>query len=293
MFFAQYIQILYKHISHGLIQPAFTEEFMCHTTDRIKQGDRGESSYKNYFSGVTIGKDNDKRIVGDAIGSFASKRLIFKDEEEYEACRSKLQKYLAKLIEDADAASQLANAFRKEIPDISSVDISEMAKKLSELGYKTLNQAINAKSPNKGNSIQEPNNELGSIPSGIRVSINEKINEILLLIDIMLELGKEITDWQKHHTMSTPISQCSSWQKLHEKYDRYHDLTIELSILNRKYHIELLEPAITISKRFSADSFWRCNPIRYFRTWDTLKQIEELSTILSNISNELEKGLMM
>lgn len=151
-------------------------------------------------------------------------------------------------------------------------------------------ESATSRPPKKGNSIQEPHNGLEAIPAGIRVSINEKINEILLLIDIMLELGKEITDWQKRHTMSTPFSQCSSWQKLQEKYDRYHYLTIELSTLNRKHHIELLESAIMISKRFSADSFWRCNSIRYCRTWDTLKQIEELSTILSNISNELEKA---
>ncbi len=151
-------------------------------------------------------------------------------------------------------------------------------------------ESATSRPPKKGNSIQEPHNGLEAIPAGIRVSINEKINEILLLIDIMLELGEEITDWQKRHTMSTPFSQCSSWQMLQEKYDRYHYLTIELSTLNRKHHIELLESAIMISKRFSADSFWRCNSIRYCRTWDTLKQIEELSTILSNISNELEKA---
>lgn len=153
-------------------------------------------------------------------------------------------------------------------------------------------ESATSKPPKKGNSIQEPHNGLEAIPAGIRVSINEKINEILLLIDIMLELGKEITDWQKRHTISTPYSQCPSWQELHDNYDRYNKLNIELRVLCRKYSLELLKQAITLSEQFSVDSFWRCYPMRNCRTWDTLDKIDEYKSELSNASLDIEKSLM-
>ncbi len=89
-------------------------------------------------------------------------------------------------------------------------------------------ESATSRPPKKGNSIQEPHNGLEAIPAGIRVSINEKINEILLLIDIMLELGKEITEWQKRHTMSTPFPNVHRGKSFKKNMT---DITISLSNL--------------------------------------------------------------
>ena len=54
-----------------MTQPDFTEEFICHATDRIKKGDYATSSYKRFFAGITQGTGTEKRIIGDTIGPFA------------------------------------------------------------------------------------------------------------------------------------------------------------------------------------------------------------------------------
>ena len=292
MFFAQYIQLLHRHISQGMIQPDFTEDFLCHATDKIKKGDYSTSSYKRFFAGKTQGTGSEKRIIGDTIGPFAIKHLKI-NENEYKTRQSLLQAYLSEMIEKADAASQLANAFREEIPAISSVDITEMAKKLSDLYFEIINRAINDVSHSKGSSLQEPNHEVDAIPAAVRTNINEKINEIILLIDVMLQFGKDFVEWQRRNTMSTPYSQCVSWQKLQDKYDRYNNLNIELRTLCQKYHIDLLESSFQLSKQFSINSFWRCYPVRYLPTLDTLETIQDYKRILFSISAMLEKSLMM
>ena len=289
MFFAEFIRRLHHYISLGMTQPDFTEEFICHATDRIKKGDYATSSYKRFFAGITQGTGTEKRIIGDTIGPFAVKYLRIK-ENEYETSLSNLQTYLAELIREADAASNVANAFSTEIPTISSIDINTLAEKISEQFFTIIHQIISAELRSKGGSVQEPKNGLEAIPSAIQASINEKINETLILIDVMLELGKEIVKWQKRHTLSTPFSQCPSWQKLHENYDRYQVLNIELRTLSRKYLIKQIEPAHQLSEQLSISSFWQCYPTRYFRTLDTLRIIEDYKNILFSISFELEKA---
>lgn len=274
-----------------MLQPDFTEDFLCHATDKIKKGDYSTSSYKRFFAGKTQGTGSEKRIIGDTIGPFAIKYLRIK-ENEYETRLSRLQAYLSELIEKANAASEVTIAFRVEIPDVSAVDINELAMKLSELFFTIINQIINTTSRSKGDSIQKPNNKLEEIPSAMRTRINDKIIEILILIDSMLDLGKKIAYWQKRHTISKPYSQCPSWQELHDNYDRYNKLNIELRVLCRKYSLELLKQAITLSEQFSVDSFWRCYPMRNCRTWDTLDKIDEYKSELSNASLDIEKSLM-
>ena len=290
MFFAEYIRQLHCHISLGTTQPVFTEDFLCHVADGIKELGYSLSRYKQFFSGKTKGTGFEKRIIGDEIGPFAVKHLRIK-ENEYKKRLSNLQIYLAGLIKTADAASEIANAFRTEIPDISSVDINTLAERLSELYFTIIRQIISAELRSKGGSVQKPKNGLEAIPSAMRVNINEKINEIVLLIEVMLELGKEISTWQDRHTMSTPYSKCPVWQLFHEKYDRYHVLSIELRALCQKYSIKLLESAIQLSEQFTADSFWRCYPTRKCRTEDTLSKIVDFQRNFTNVSLEIEESL--
>ena len=228
MFFAQYIQLLHRHISQGMIQPDFTEDFLCHATDKIKKGDYSTSSYKRFFAGKTQGTGSEKRIIGDTIGPFAIKHLKI-NENEYKTRLSLLQAYLSEMIEKADAASQLANAFRGEIPAIYSVDITEMAKKLSDLYFEIINRAINDVSHSKGSCLLEPNHEVDAIPAAVRTNINEKINEIILLIDVMLQFNSE-----RILLSGKDVTQCLRRipNVVHGRNSRTNTTAIIISILN-------------------------------------------------------------
>jgi len=53
----------------------------------------------------------------------------------------------------------------------------------------------------------------------------------------------------------------------------------------------IFTPAIKFKDKFTSDSFWRCNPMRYTMKLDTKNKIQEYRGILLKISKELEKRL--
>ncbi len=125
MFFAEYIQILHKHISLGVNRPCFTEEFLCHASTKLQEGMYSDSSYKNYFRGATEGKGKHAPVIGDRIGKFA-----FDNLQSIDNCS--LDKYLSNLIEKAKAESELRIAFQKHFaqlpPDTGGDDANESIK---------------------------------------------------------------------------------------------------------------------------------------------------------------------
>lgn len=261
MLFAQYIQLLHRHISQGMIQPDFTEDFLCHATDKIKKGDYSTSSYKRFFAGKTQGTGSEKRIIGDTIGPFAIKHLKI-NENEYKTRLSLLQAYLSEMIQKADAASHLVDLFKDEIPDISSDNVDELAKRLCELFFDIINQAINDESRKKNISTfsAKPIVQKSSLVNGITDSdynrMKDIITQLCTQIEILKDFGAVLHYEEFISQMQDNTSLCNEKvRKFKEEYKRFSEIEKELYFFYVKYPDHWYEAVKPYTSRLDETSF--------------------------------------
>ena len=122
-----------------------------------------------------------------------------------------------------------------------------------------------------------------------RIIIHDCILDIVLVIDELLDLGKDISSWINRHTSSTPYAQCPKWQQYHDSYREYQMHTNHLLSYLKIYGCNELKEKITSAIKLNSDSFWRCYPVRMLRPSTSLEEINQYEMLLTEIASKLPK----
>ena len=302
MFFATYIQKLHYYIEPTTKRSEFTEKILKMIVINEKLIDYTDSSYNGFFDGKTQGRGNDKKIIGDKICNCAKKIVGSLDEsEDKNKPLPKFKAYLENLQFNNATKEKLCDSFRCELPNIN---VDNYIDELSKLLIKIIKVAAGKESKEEntipsieditsveGKNIEHLDDECSGITLSCLTRINDGIMDLIGLIDILLQKGESLAKEVNRNSISTPYRKCSNWESFQKFYNQYQEKNIALHTYFEKYNCNIFTPAIKFKDKFTSDSFWRCNPMRYTMKLDTKNKIQEYRGILLEISKELEKRL--
>ena len=321
MLFATYIQLLHKCIEPDTGRGDFTEKILKMIVKNEKKLNYSSiSSYNGFYDGKTLGKGKDKKIIGDKVQTCAKKIVGYLDVSEDKVnTLPRFKNYLKELRFNTSAKKQLCDSFRCELPNIN---VDNYIDELSELLIKIIKVAAGKESKEENtipsieanssdskedlvsnntdflsdNHVEEKNiehidDELSEIPKFNLLLIDNCITDVRTLIDILLQKGESLAKEVNRNPISTPYRKCSNWAPFQKKFDEYQEKNIKLHTYFENYDCNIFTPAIEFKNQFTADSFWRCNPMRYTSKLDTKNKIIKYKEILLKILKKIEKRL--
>ena len=247
-YFAQYAQELIKRLNYSN-QCVFMDELL--TAALGHKPECSSSSLKNYFAGKTVGKGNEKQIVGDKIGHFAVEYFGKIDSEG-------LKQKLAEMINEAGAASEICSAFIKECPGITPDNVEGIAESLTASFTRLIDKARNEYSSNNQSKptgsanntmtaiinntpVSSANTATGSITISKRDAdkMQKLIEQIVGSMYRLKELGSRIFVSSRN---DPTLPQLRS--DYDTEYGKYLELMDELRFWCKKYHTQACDDII-------------------------------------------------
>ena len=119
--------------------------------------------------------------------------------------------------------------------------------------------------------------------------IHDCILDIVIVIDELLDLGKDISSWFNRQHGSAPFAKCPEWQQYQDSFKEYRKHNNHLQSYLKIFGCNDLNKKITSAIKLNSDSFWRCYPIRSLRSIITLDEINQYEMLLTEIANKLQE----